>query len=1182
MNLFRSLFLTAAFAFSSVASAWAATTVNVSTTAQLITEINNCNAQLGAYSGANTIVLADGSYDVSTVHNFWYGPNGLPPIRSAITIRNNGNGATIRRTGAANYRLFYVAGGSPTIGPAGTGSLTLVNLTLSGGSAVGGAGGALSGGGGGLGAGGAIYNQGALRIVNCTLTGNSATGGAGGSDDGLSVESAGGGGMGGNGASATASAGGVFSRSGGGGGMGGNGGVLTGTSTGGSGGGGIATTSTVGDTAVNGGSPTSTTTGGTGGGTGGAGGNNGANGSGGALGGGGGGNGANSSGPGGPGGIGGGAGGGNTNSVGGFGGGGGNCVAGSYGGFGAGSGSAGSNPPQSASAETGFGGGAGGAVGSGSQLGGFGGGTSTSNSFSGGGGAGFGGAIFNDAGTLTVTNSTIAFNTARGGAGGAAFSTGGAGGGAGFGGGIFNRSGTVTLTNATIARNTVAGGLGTVAGVATDDGLAAGGAIYHLGINLGPVGARSTSASATATLTLRNSILSNSTGGNDLQAHNFTSQQGTATAVINRDTANIVVATTTVGSVTINGTTFTTSDPQLSASLALNGAPTGSPQSLFPTSASSPILNAGSNSFVVSPTFEGAAPFADQRGGNNYRRISGPSGNVNVDLGAVEVQYRPFVTFSAPSSTSVCTSGAPTVTIAASYFNATALSTAFSVDSTGSAAASTSGSFNASALVNTITFSAISVPANGTLGCSVVAGVASNSAGAAPDNTVNGNLGGASAAVSSATFAVIAPPTTATTGGNQTVAPLGTSLGLGGNTPTAGTGTWFVTGGGTGTFSPSANTPNATFTHTGGAGPITLEWRIANPPCTSSTAGLTVTILASTPTPTPTATPLPTPTPTPTFTPTPSPTPTLTPTPTPTATPTFTPTPTSTPTATPSPTPSPTPTVTPTPTPTPTPGVAPSITSAATTVFTVGVNGSFQAAASGVPDPTFSTTGPLPGGVTLSPAGLLSGIPAAGAGGQTFNFVLVATNGVAPDATQNFALVINRPPIAATDTYSVRTNARLSIPAPKLLRNDSDPDNDPLTLTGVSPTSAQGGTVGLSGGVVTFTPATNYSGADSFTYTISDGRGGFATGTANVTVVLDNSLSLNLTSITVDGTGARIVGQGIPGQTYRLQSTDNLMVPFADLSGPLTADSTGRFEYLDTRLPAQGPPNRFYRAVYNP
>ncbi len=95
------------------------------------------------------------------------------------------------------------------------------------------------------------------------------------------------------------------------------------------------------------------------------------------------------------------------------------------------------------------------------------------------------------------------------------------------------------------------------------------------------------------------------------------------------------------------------------------------------------------------------------------------------------------------------------------------------------------------------------------------------------------------------TYSVTAvdPPTTATVGGPQTLCAGGTTAGLGGNTPTSGTGAWSVESGGTGTFSPDAATPDATFTHTGGAGPITLRWTISVEGCTPSTADVTVTVI---------------------------------------------------------------------------------------------------------------------------------------------------------------------------------------------------------------------------------------------------------------------------------------------------------------------------------------------------
>ena len=86
---------------------------------------------------------------------------------------------------------------------------------------------------------------------------------------------------------------------------------------------------------------------------------------------------------------------------------------------------------------------------------------------------------------------------------------------------------------------------------------------------------------------------------------------------------------------------------------------------------------------------------------------------------------------------------------------------------------------------------------------------------------------------------------------------------------------------------------------------------------------------------------------------------------------------------------------------------APVITSANSTTFTVGSNGNFTVttAAGTTPSATFSETGALPTGVTLSASGLLSGTPAAGTGG-TYSIVIDDTNGVSPDGTQAFTLTV--------------------------------------------------------------------------------------------------------------------------------------------------------------------------------
>jgi hypothetical protein len=82
----------------------------------------------------------------------------------------------------------------------------------------------------------------------------------------------------------------------------------------------------------------------------------------------------------------------------------------------------------------------------------------------------------------------------------------------------------------------------------------------------------------------------------------------------------------------------------------------------------------------------------------------------------------------------------------------------------------------------------------------------------------------------------------AAAGGPQTINAFATTSGLGGSDPGEASGAWSIVSGGTGTFSPNANTPNASFTHTGGVGPITLRWSIANGSCPESSAHMVVNL----------------------------------------------------------------------------------------------------------------------------------------------------------------------------------------------------------------------------------------------------------------------------------------------------------------------------------------------------
>ena len=102
-------------------------------------------------------------------------------------------------------------------------------------------------------------------------------------------------------------------------------------------------------------------------------------------------------------------------------------------------------------------------------------------------------------------------------------------------------------------------------------------------------------------------------------------------------------------------------------------------------------------------------------------------------------------------------------------------------------------------------------------------------------------------------------------------------------------------------------------------------------------------------------------------------------------------------------------------------------------------------------------------------------------------------------------------PIAVDD--SVSTNQETSV-AINVLSNDSDPDNDSLSITTFDTTSVKNGKiVESSSGILTYTPAQGISGTDTFHYTVSDGNGGTDQGTVTV-----NIISTNTNPIAVDDT----------------------------------------------------------------
>jgi outer membrane protein OmpA-like peptidoglycan-associated protein len=139
-------------------------------------------------------------------------------------------------------------------------------------------------------------------------------------------------------------------------------------------------------------------------------------------------------------------------------------------------------------------------------------------------------------------------------------------------------------------------------------------------------------------------------------------------------------------------------------------------------------------------------------------------------------------------------------------------------------------------------------------------------------------------------------------------------------------------------------------------------------------------------------------------------------------------------------------------------------------------------------------------------------------------------------------------PVAQDDSAVVQLDSVDNAIA--VLANDSDADGDALTITAVS-TPAHG-TAASAGSGVLYTPATGYLGSDSFTYTISDGRGGSATATVHISVeTLNLSPTAGPMSVRVQKGGAI----NIPVlQAASDPDGDALTVISVNHTGPLTGN----------------------------
>lgn len=137
----------------------------------------------------------------------------------------------------------------------------------------------------------------------------------------------------------------------------------------------------------------------------------------------------------------------------------------------------------------------------------------------------------------------------------------------------------------------------------------------------------------------------------------------------------------------------------------------------------------------------------------------------------------------------------------------------------------------------------------------------------------------------------------------------------------------------------------------------------------------------------------------------------------------------------------------------------------------------------------------------------------------SFTAVLTVTDGKGGTNTVSrgiTATFVNGAPVASNDTYGVAEDALLNVPAPGVLGNDWDPDGHDLSAVLVSNVTHGVLSLNTSDGSFTYTPSTNWHGADTFRYRASDGltNSALVTVTINVSPVNDTPVAVGAVSPT--------------------------------------------------------------------
>jgi VCBS repeat-containing protein len=193
------------------------------------------------------------------------------------------------------------------------------------------------------------------------------------------------------------------------------------------------------------------------------------------------------------------------------------------------------------------------------------------------------------------------------------------------------------------------------------------------------------------------------------------------------------------------------------------------------------------------------------------------------------------------------------------------------------------------------------------------------------------------------------------------------------------------------------------------------------------------------------------------------------------------------------------------------------------------------------------------GALSLNANGSFSYTPDANYNGMD-SFTYKANDGKADSNTATVTITINPVndiPNAVDDEANTAEETAVTI---DVVANDSDGDDDPLTVTSVTQGS-HGSVVNNGDDTVTYTPEAGFVGMDTFTYTVDDGNGGSDAATVTVTVQSGGPTTMHVGDL--DGSPMSNKNQWSAAVTVLVVDTYGNPVADAEVSGAWSGGCSG-------------------------